>query len=1012
MNVSGNIGAKIALTGSEEGNNVLSTKLHTEFKNNRYGRPTFQKAVIDANGELRLRAIIDASLNTQILGWEKTLYSYTFADWELAAIQAAILATRENGKWTADDSFNFRMLGGRVNKMLDNKDELEKMISKKEESYGKAAFDASQSSFEDAKRMLYQYQNKDTPMFVSMDESNSGFLDMNKVIQEIQHRFYVQLRSTQETIAAERQEIEDLKNDKDYQKLGMKIQANLKKHSDNLQNIAKASAGNSGTSASTKRSRTAAALTPSEKIMNAYTTGGKNETGFRSYLRNKSKQEAVTVDSLIAYEENRRKELTQKSENRIQQMKEFAAAQNIAETDKTKGSILLKKYRELGGKAVNKALFTDISSLLRYEQSRLLESRSQWFSGAAARYHERKERKERIDELAKKFPDIVQNGSDAPNTSFFDYYTKTIGARGLFNRLDIYSNRERLLAYERSTAQKKLSGNEDGRAAMQNREELRKLLSMESKDANEVQKWQVPMQKMLEDERVTYMTATKEDFVQALLKKQRDMTLKQSVMQAQKDRNSKIGNWFYEAIKIDITIDDLIAYENKCLSMIANADRRQPHIDRKNFLADQKTKIEAEQKKNPQSAEKMLYDTIQAYLGKARKTQNNVVIPFDKGTGFQKDVQQRVNKEDASVQKLFKSKNWTSEETEDMQKLKEDPSSIYTLVRRYGLRKGTAIDRKANKEILSAYVREKGPKEYTLEDLDRFYTYQIHEATKATLHSSEKADHITILEALESMTDYPAMLRKYKEMGRGKNFLSHEQNDAPNWVTPNMILEYERSRMRSLEQKHLDRIEALRTAESGTAEEQEQAIKEYAENSKRFNVKGSDESVKISLQDIINSEIARQAMKMSVHDQRIAQLRSTDPKMTDEMKISAYDGNRFEPAKEDVDRIYSQYEQKIASHPASMAEELTAFETQEKEKQEERQKQWKKLETDISDRIIILVEQAEQCMKVVQDTESAIKNPDAIFASEANTNNYVANVLDKTKTDMQQVPEILKNNGQ
>ncbi len=227
-----------------------------------------------------------------------------------------------------------------------------------------------------------------------------------------------------------------------------------------------------------------------------------------------------------------------------------------------------------------------------------------------------------------------------------------------------------------------------------------------------------------------------------------------------------------------------------------------------------------------------------------------------------------------------------------------------------------------------------------------------------------------------------------------------------------MILEYERSRMRSLEQKHLDRIEALRTAESGTAEEQEQAIKEYAENSKRFNVKGSDESVKISLQDIINSEIARQAMKMSVHDQRIAQLRSTDPKMTDEMKISAYDGNRFEPAKEDVDRIYSQYEQKIASNPASMAEELTAFETQEKEKQEERQKQWKKLETDISDRIIILVEQAEQCMKVVQDTESAIKNPDAIFASEANTNNYVANVLDKTKTDMQQAPEILKNNGQ
>lgn len=114
-------------------------------------------------------------MNTQILGWEKTLCSYTFADWELAAIAAAIKASRENGKWVAQASANYRALGGTVNKMLDNKDELEKMISKKEESYGKAAFDASQSSFEDAKRMLYQYQNKDIPMFVSMDESNSGF---------------------------------------------------------------------------------------------------------------------------------------------------------------------------------------------------------------------------------------------------------------------------------------------------------------------------------------------------------------------------------------------------------------------------------------------------------------------------------------------------------------------------------------------------------------------------------------------------------------------------------------------------------------------------------------------------------------------------------------------------------------------------------------------------------------------------------------------------------------------
>lgn len=1004
MNVSGNIGAKVALNGSEDGSNVLSAKAHTEFKKNRYGHPSFQKAVIDAVGELHLHAIIDASLNTQILGWEKTLCSYKFADWELGAIKAEIMATRENEKWKADASFNFQMLGDRVKVMLDNKDELEKMISKKEESYGKAAFDASQSSFEDAKRMLLQYQNKDTPMFVSMDASNSGFLDMNKVIHQIQHRFFIELYGLKDTIAIERQELEDLKNDKDYQKLGTSIQAKLKRHSDNLQNITKAS----GKSESPGNSNTTTTPATSSEIMNAYTAGGGSQKQFDSYLRDKSKKEAITVDSLIAYEENRRKELTQNSDARIQQMKEFAATQGITETDTTKGSVLLKKYRELGGKAVNKALYTDISALLRYEESRLLQKRSKWFSGTGAVYHEHKGR---LDDLEKEFPEIVKNGSDTPNEKFFNYYKTTLGANELYGKLDIFSNRERLLDYERKTVQGKLSGNKKAMAAMEKRDELQKLLSLDDQDANKqkgLAKFHDEVRRLSSVKEAPYMTATKDDFVQALLKKQKAMALKHSVTQA-KEKNG--GNWFYDAIKIDITIDDLIAYENKCMSMITDPNWRQMHVMRRKFLLDKRTEVENKRKADPEGAEKTLYETIQAYFQDKMQMEGQSV-PSDKGEGFQNHILQRVKDEDASVQKLFKSKNWTSEETEDMQKLKEDSSSIYTLVRRYGMRKGSNVDREANRKLLTAYIKEKGSKEYTLEDLARFYTYEMHRATRADFGAGKKADHLTILETLEGMTDYREMLQKYKEMGRGYGFLLHEQDTAASWVTPNMILDYERSSMHSLEQKHLDRIAALRAAQSGTAEEKEQAVKGYAENSKRFSEKGGDESVKISLLDIINSEIARQAMKMTVHDKRIEQLRSTDPEMTDEIKISAYDGDRFKPAKEDIDRIYEQYQQKITSDPSAMAEELTAFETQEKENQEERLKQWKKLETDISDRIIILVEQANQCKKVFDDTEKAIKDPNAIFANTDNTNNYIANVLDKTQTDMQQVPEIIKNVSQ
>lgn len=1025
MNISGNIGAKIALSGSEDGNNVLSAKVQTEFKKNRYGRPSLEKAVFDALGELRLRAIIDASLNAEILGWEKTLYSYTFKDWELAAIQAEIMATREKqngkGKWSADASLSYRALSGKVNKTLDNKDELEKMIHKQEHSYGQAAFDASQSSFEDAKRMLYEYQNKNTPMFVSTDASNSGFLDMNKLIQNIQHRFYIQLRTNRETIAVEMEELEKLKQDKDYQKLGSKIQSKINQHTSNLQNIAKALEinQNSGGNASTSILRGLAAIgsdSPSEKIMGAYVAGGGREDRFHSYLREKSKREAVTVDSLISYEENRRKELSQKSEERIQQLRAFAASLGIAETDDTKGDVLLPKYKSLGGKAVNKALFTDVASLRRYEESRILEKHSKWFSMTGSRYQGHQER---LDALAAKFPEIVQNGSDVPNAAFYNYYTETLFARGFRDHLDAHSNRERLLAYERNALSKKIGSSKHGSQALQKREEMRELFALGVRDQQQQEQLDTLISAgisgMTQDEKASYMTATKEDFIQALEQKQKALALKQIIGQKKKDsKTNKNKTWLYDAMKLDLTIDDLIAYEQTRAALYPQGKQRQSHEKRLRFLNQKKTEADALRQTDVEAAEKVIYNTIQIYFGmRKNEGQTTAASPdFNHGKGFQKDVLRRVEEEDISVQKLFQSGKWMPEESGDLRALREDQGSIYELVRKYGIKHGSAVKHEKNIQILDQYLQTQGPKEYSSEDLDRYYTYQIHRATSATIHSSRKADHATILETLEGISDYPQMLKKYREMGRGRRFLEHEQEDAENWVTPNMILQYERNRMHMLDQKHWDRIDALKQAESGTEEDQAQALKEYAESAKRFHAKGSNETVKISLQDIINAEIARQEIKLSVHDQRIAQLRSTDAEMTDEVKINAYDGSRFEPSKEDVDRIYSQHEQRLASNPESMAEELTSFETQEKEKQEEMYKQWKQVQTDITDKLIILAEQAKQCLEVVHNTENAINDPGSVFENESSTKAYIENVLEKTENDMQQVPEVIKTTNQ
>ena len=123
---------------------------------------------------------------------------------------------------------------------------------------------------------------------------------------------------------------------------------------------------------------------------------------------------------------------------------------------------------------------------------------------------------------------------------------------------------------------------------------------------------------------------------------------------------------------------------------------------------------------------------------------------------------------------------------------------------------------------------------------------------------------------------------RYKSMGRGSSFLKHEQKEAGSWVTPDMILGYERNRMQSIYQKHYDRIEALKAAETGTDEEKAQAAKEYAETAKRFDKIGSDISLQISLNDIIAAEELKQSVKMSIHDRRIEELISTDENLTDE----------------------------------------------------------------------------------------------------------------------------------
>lgn len=1003
MNVSANIGAKIALTGGDN-DSVFSIGVHTEFEKGRKGMPHFKKAEFDALLELYLKAVLDGSLKAQILGWEKNLYTYTFKEFEIAMMEAQIKATKEaNKSWTEDASLSYKTLSGRVKNTLKTGDKLEKMFEKQEVSYGKTTFDASQSSFEYAKKILLAYHDKSKPMFIDTKNSNSGFLNMNMAIKELQHRFYFQLRKNEETIGTQIAELQKLKTNKTYNITGKEIESEIIRHTNNISAISKAleeskSPANTQTNSTNQSTDSKSKqMTSSEKIMEAYIASGGNKSGFLSYLKDKSKKEAVTVEALIRYEESRRTELVKKSTDRIKQMQAYAQSIGITEYDKSKGSLLFNKYKSIGGKAIRPSEFSTIETLRKYEEERIAQKHTSKINRDGKKY---RSHTERLDKLAIRFPDIVQNGSDTPNIEFYEYYTKNLKAKKFSNNLDIYSNRERLLAYERKVLKDKLEGNYTGMFSLIRRDKIRELSKLTSR-TEEQEKFLNQLilggkRTMESDEKAYYMIAQKDDFIAALIEQQKANALKLFISNKIKE-NKGSKKWLFEMIKNNISINDIITYEQNRVRILRSLNPQDykisNHMQRiqmlKNRLAQSKNAVGIDR-------ERIIYDTIQEYFDFDRNEKK----------GFLNDIEKRINECDYSVQKFFQGEDWEPDESQEIDKLRKDKGSLYSQLRFYGIKSGLKINHKENRKVLAKYMRM-NKKEFTAEDLDRYYSYKIHRATSAKYHSDNKADHTTILDILEKINDYPEMLKIYKEMGRRDGFIEHEKKEAGSWVTPNMILNYERNRLQMIDKKHLDRIEALNEAETGTDEEKAQVIKEYAELAKRFDKQKVDENFQISLNDIVCAEELRQSVKMAIHDKRILQLKSSEDGLTDEEKIRAYDGNRFKADKNEVELIYSQLEEKIFSNPEAMASELTYYETSEKEHQEELQKKWQQIEINIQERIILLSEQIEQCLKVINNTEDAIKNPECIFENQSKTNEYIKNVLDKTENDIKKVPEII-----
>ncbi len=1000
LNLGAYLKALMRLGGNLEDGKLLNGNVKIDLEKGNRGMPHVKAAELNAEGGIALKAAIEGSVGVKVLGWEKELYTYTFGEWELGAIEAAIGANYERGgKWKASASANYRLLAGRISGMAMSKEALRKMVERKKVSQD--IYDASKSSLENAKELLLMYSRKTQPVMIGTENGQSGFMDMNEAVKEVEFVFYNELMKQQDAIEFYRRGIEKLKNDGEYQKAGTTFKAGVEKHDARINQIQ--------TDVAQVMSLNAQNASGSQ-VLEAYklsTGGGK---GFKKHLLKRAEKDAVTVERLTEYEQKRIEELSRSGNARIAAIREFAQNNGIGETDRTKGEILAKRYRELGGKMLRKAEFTPLSVLREWEENRQAQ-----LLGGNKSYQKHKSRVEQLNSF------LAQNpaGTDKINPAFYAYYVKELGAGGFNRSLAQFAGKQHIMQLEeqKRRANGGLSEKEQELAVFEQKRERKRQLEEKNARTEEEEKELAEINtgiaqqlvQLKNNKKSVYMTATRENFADALRAEKRAAVIKNK-MREMKENNKTTGGddlrSLYFSVRDNLTLEDCIEYETRMAAALTGIEKMQ-HEAKKREL--EQAVAAAETMKGMERA-KFIGQALEKYLF-------GIGGQGGEGRAMLGEILRRAEKEDFSVQKYFSQDAFKALDTDEIKALEESDLPLRDALGTFGGKKTNARKRKGtNRALLEKYMKSLGPREYTEEDLLRSYEYELGRAGRITRGSDRTVSEGTIYLRMKQMygddsISYADMLKTYEQFGRKDSYLSYLQEKAPEWVTPQMILDYEQGRMGVLSKKHDDRIKMLREGELLPPEEQREVAREYALASGLYEKEGSDASLALSPEDLILMETEKIGAKTAAHRERLEIL--GDASKTEEERVAAYNGSRFSVSKDAVVAQYMELMGTLTADPQAMADELTSYETERRTHYQELVEEWEKPVKECQEFVVNLVEQAQKCYEVVQGAEKAIQNPESIFGdSDSGVNQYIDQVLTPAQQDQDKVPEMLNSADQ
>lgn len=953
------LAAELSLSGKGEGNELLTGEAEATLGSSNEGKLFIESLNLKAEAYIELKAAIKAAIEGNFLIWSKTLYSVTFAEWNLGSISAEIEASknvREKGKWVTSAQASYKNISGDVKTKMDDKKAFEGLMVKNDEKMIKVRdnlsdFNELKRTFSEASE-FYKKMYESNKIVLVDNSPDSNFYKMNQLVVSVENKFYEAAEKKKALLEEQFKMIHSLSSDKLHLDTisGSALHENaLKETSDLLVDIQ-------------KHSKDASLLNQLKKLKersNSSSSRPFEKKKFDEYLEEKKQTQYRSVKRLLDHENARLEEKKKGTEKRQSDSINYAKEKKIPSEKFSVG--LRDYYKGMKGNwyASNKVRFADIHRLLEAEVKASQKTQNS---------KEYRNVSRQIELIQKKYMDITAMGKeDKINPEFLELFQT--GPRKLDYQKDManYGSIKWVIKYLKGIVPEKSSEQIAKRNAVKSATDITSL----------------PFYSKISDPKgELYKTATRKDVIE-LYRQQRQRAFIEEKLKGEKKRNEALYNMILDRVDIDV----LIAFEEGRVDRNNTDDLLLENLkSAKNVYEDRAVDVA------------LRCDTV-AKAMKAYFYESSI----DFGTG--KEIW-KMRKKNALLSSVEKGRNSHLLSSSDILEdggtsLEDNDAGAYALMHQYSLTLDGKINAHANHEAMNKFLEEKG-RHNSLDPsmAKQYYDYD----ARSESNLVDNVDHLSLLnhftKAQKKKEDYATTLLYLKSKPEFfKSYTKFLIKNEKDIMTPKDLYEYEKRAHQELQSGN----QSSMLTKAITSKEDHHIVREKYQGTEGGKLYDNEEG--ICLQDILFIESTITTKEVKKHQNRIAIL--TDSTLTDEEKVSRSADITLQGEKDAVKEMI----EAITSNPIELAKELNLYEQLQVEQYREVIEAREATISEIKTTIQLLSAQTLQCESITTKCEESLRNPEKIFGQDSEIQNYINNVLGAGQEHISTLETLSKDGG-